>query len=49
MNGDSEKALALLTESLGLQPGLREWSTQDTDLVSLHENPAFLALVRECK
>ena len=49
VNGESEKALALLTESLGLQPGLREWSTQDTDLMSLHENPAFLALVREYK
>ena len=45
LNGDREKALALLTESLSLQPGLREWSTQDADLVSLREDPAFLALV----
>lgn len=44
LNGESEKALALLTESLGLQPALREWSTQDSDLVSLREDPAFLAL-----
>ena len=45
LNGDREKALALLTESLSLQPGLRVWSTQDTDLVSLHDDPAFLALI----
>ena len=45
LNGDRAKALALLTESLSLQPGLREWSTQDADLVSLREDPAFLALV----
>ena len=45
LNGEHEKALVLLTESLSLQPGLREWSTQDADLVSLREDPAFLALV----
>jgi len=44
LNGDRAKALALLTESLSLQPALREWSTQDADLVSLHEDPEFLAL-----
>ena len=45
LNGDKEKALALLTEALALQPQLREWSRQDTDLVGLREDPAFLALV----
>ena len=45
LNGAKEKALALLTEALSLLPELREWSKQDTDLVSLREDPAFLALV----
>ncbi len=45
LNGERGKALALLSESLSLQPDLREWSKQDADLVSLHEDPAFLALV----
>lgn len=45
LNGKREKALALLTESLSLQPALRVWSAQDSDLALLHEDPAFLALI----
>jgi tetratricopeptide (TPR) repeat protein len=45
LNGDKQKALTLLTEALALLPQLRDWSKQDTDLVSLREEPTFLALV----
>jgi hypothetical protein len=43
--GDKDKALALLTQALALQPQLAEWSKQDTDLALLHKDPAFRALV----
>jgi tetratricopeptide (TPR) repeat protein len=39
-----DKALALLPEALRLQPGLREWSKEDPDLVTLHDLPAYQAL-----
>jgi hypothetical protein len=43
--GEKEKALEKLEPSLSLYPYLIEWSKQDTDLTSLHEDPAFRALV----
>jgi tetratricopeptide (TPR) repeat protein len=44
LNGQTEKALAELREALLLRPDLREWSQQDTDLVSLRQLPAYQAL-----
>jgi tetratricopeptide (TPR) repeat protein len=39
--GERERALGLLAEALSLHPGLREWSREDSDLVSLHGDPEF--------
>ena len=44
LSGQPEKAISELREALQLRPDLIEWSKQDTDLASLHENPAFQAL-----
>ena len=44
LNGQKEKALHELREALQLRPDLSEWSKQDTDLASLHDDPAFSAL-----
>jgi tetratricopeptide (TPR) repeat protein len=38
---ERERSLALLSEALSLHPGLREWSREDMDLVSLRGDPAF--------
>jgi hypothetical protein len=43
--GEKEKALANLGEALRLAPDLIAWSRQDADLVSLHNDPAYLAFV----
>ena len=40
-------SLAKLREALPLNPSLIEWSRQDTDLISLHQDPDFEALHRE--
>ncbi len=42
--GDKQRALALLKEALQLNPGLAEWSKQDTDLDSLRDDDEYLAL-----
>lgn len=39
------EALALLPEALQLAPNIKEFAKQDPDLVSLHETPAFQAVV----
>jgi tetratricopeptide (TPR) repeat protein len=39
--GEKNKAVQLLSEALRLQPGLIEWSRQDTDLASLHGMPGY--------
>ncbi len=39
-----EKAIQLLEESLKLNPQLIDWSQKDTDLDSLRQEPAYLAL-----
>jgi hypothetical protein len=44
LNGQPDKALVELRAALQLRPDLLAWSKQDTDLASLHENPAYLAL-----
>ena len=44
LSGQKEKALHELRAALQLRPDLIEWSQQDTDLVSLRDDPAFQAL-----
>ena len=43
-SGQPEKAIVALSEALRLRPSLAEWAQQDSDLQSLHDNPAFKAL-----
>lgn len=45
--GEKEKAIAILREALQLNPGLIEWSKQDTDFASIREEPAYKALYGE--
>lgn len=42
--GDSARALTLLADSLRLAPNLRTWARQDSDLVCLRDDPAFVEL-----
>jgi tetratricopeptide (TPR) repeat protein len=44
LSGRKEKAIQLLEESLKLNPQLIDWSQKDTDLDSLRQEPAYLAL-----
>jgi hypothetical protein len=44
LSGQSEPALESLRKSLQLNPGLREWANQDSDLTSLHGDPQFAEL-----
>ena len=44
LTGSSEKAINNLAQALRLNPGLIEWSQQDSDLDSLRDDPAFQAL-----
>ena len=44
LTGDKERAIVLLADALRRNPGLREWSQQDTDLASLRDEPAYQAL-----
>ena len=43
--GDREHALENLQPSFELRPDLVPWSRQDSDLVSLHEDEGYLALI----
>ncbi|HMA34474.1 MAG TPA: DinB family protein [Chloroflexia bacterium] len=43
--GQARLALDAVGQALAVNPGLREWAGQDSDLVSLHDDPAFQALV----
>ncbi|RPH74245.1 ClbS/DfsB family four-helix bundle protein [bacterium] len=45
--GEKEMALRELEKSFRLSPQFIEFSLQDTDLVSLHEDPDFLALRKQ--
>jgi len=45
LSGRKEAALARLGEALALNPGLRDWARQDTDLDSLRQEPGYLQLV----
>jgi tetratricopeptide (TPR) repeat protein len=44
LSGQRERAISHLEESLALNPGLGEWSREDSDLLSLHDDPAYEAL-----
>ncbi len=44
INGQREKALDTLRQSLEMNPGLTEFSKQDPDLKSLHDDPKYQAL-----
>ncbi|HSD84477.1 MAG TPA: DinB family protein [Anaerolineae bacterium] len=44
VSGQKERAIGELREALQLRPDLIDWSKQDADLTSLHEDPAFQAL-----
>ncbi len=44
LSGQKEKALHELREVLQLRPDLIEWSKQDADLISLHDDSAYQAL-----
>ena len=43
-SGQVDQALAELRAALQLRPDLVEWSKQDTDLIPLHDQPAYQAL-----
>ena len=44
LSGLKDKALPVLEEAFELNPALLDWSKQDSDLNSLRQEPAFLAL-----
>ncbi len=45
LSGQPQPAFESLRKSLQLNPGLREWASQDSDLLSLHGTPQFAELV----
>ena len=47
LSGLKDKAIPALEEAFALNPGLLDWSKQDSDLNSLRQEPAFLALYPE--
>jgi len=44
LSGQKARAIEELRQALKLNPDLSEWSKEDSDLVSLHEDPEYLAL-----
>lgn len=44
LSGNTDRAISQLGQALKLNPGLVEWSKQDSDLESLRDEPAFQAL-----
>ena len=44
LSGQKATAIAELRQALKLNPGLTEWSKEDSDLVSLHEEADYQAL-----
>jgi len=43
--GEKDKAITTLGQAFHLNPGLIEWSTHDSDLDSVRNEPAFQSLV----
>jgi hypothetical protein len=44
LTGEGTRAIPLLAEALQLHPKLTEWSKQDPDLASIHQEPAYQAI-----
>ena len=44
LSGEKDKSLENLSKAFSLRPDMIEWSKEDTDLASLWDEPAFLAL-----
>jgi tetratricopeptide (TPR) repeat protein len=44
LHGEPARAIELLGKALVLNPGLIDWSKEDSDLDALRQDPAFLAL-----
>lgn len=42
--GEKTKAISFLSQALRFEPGLIEWSKQDSDLLSLHGDPEYQAI-----
>jgi hypothetical protein len=45
LTGQEEKALELVERGIALYPYLKEWAPQDSDLKSIHDDPAFKAMI----
>jgi len=45
--GETERAIEELGQALELNPGLTEWSKEDSDFASIREEPGYLALYAE--
>lgn len=45
--GSRNKALESLRESMVYRPDLKQWAKEDTDLVSLRDDPEFIALLAD--
>ena len=45
--GETERAIEELGRALELNPGLTEWSKEDSDFASIREEPGYLALYAE--
>ena len=45
LDGDRDSALTTLADAFGKRPELAMWSLEDSDLASLHDDPAFRALL----
>jgi hypothetical protein len=46
LTGKSAKAIELLRTALAMNPGLTDWSKQDTDLASLRKLPEYEAIYK---
>ena len=47
LHEEHQRAIDLLKKALELNPGLLDWSKEDSDLDALRENPAFQSLYKE--
>lgn len=45
--GETQKAIAVLREAFMLAPNMTTWAKQDTDLITIWEEPEFEELVKE--
>jgi tetratricopeptide (TPR) repeat protein len=47
LNGEGMRAIELLGQALPLLPTIKPWAREDPDLITLHGNPEYEALVRD--